>query len=177
MTREYPFKQRDYKRHEGGEQGGTGRQTVEAVDQVEGVGDGQDPQNRERQAHEPWQLMLAEEHGDIENAKTAHEQHGGGQRLHGELDVGADGVKIVIESQQENEGCRHQDGQQGLQRKRRVQARNVSGQERQPRNMLSEKEMKMATPPRRGRGWSADAFPEKESQPSRAGRRNPARSE
>ena len=119
--------QRNYECHKGGEQCRTCRQTVQTIDQVESVGDGQHPQNRQRQSHKPWQLMLTEQYGDVQNAKTTHEQHGGRDTLDREFDIGADSVEIVIHSQQENEGGGHQNGQQSLQRKSGVQVGNIRG--------------------------------------------------
>ena len=63
------------------EQGGAGGETIEAVNQVEGVGDGQDPQNGDGPSDEPGQLVIAEDDRDIDDPQAAHEQHGGGDDL------------------------------------------------------------------------------------------------
>ena len=49
-----------------GEQGGAGRQAIKAIDEIEGIGDGENPQNRERQPDEPGQLMFAKQHRNID---------------------------------------------------------------------------------------------------------------
>ena len=47
--------------------------------------------------------MRAKDYGDVENAQIAHEQHAGGDRLHGELQIRAGGKKIVIHAEQEDQ--------------------------------------------------------------------------
>src|SRR5208283_2617112 len=108
--------QRDYELDQRRKQGRTCSQTIQAVNQVERVGDGQDPQNGERQTNEPRQFVLTEQDGDIQNAQAANEEQSGCERLNSELDVGADRVKVVVDAEKKNDRRRHQNREHSLQR-------------------------------------------------------------
>ena len=101
-----PIQQRDDEGHQSREQGGSGGQAVEAVDQVERVGDGENPENGDGQSNDTRATVIAENDGDIDDPQAAHEQHGGGDALHRELEIRADAVDIVVHAQQKNERSR-----------------------------------------------------------------------
>ena len=100
----------------------------------------------------PGQAMIAEQDRDVDDPQTAHEQHGGGNALHGKLEVRADTVDVVVDTQQKNEGRRHKDGEQRLQGEGRSACVDCKRPKAPPCPCRQEKERKMATPPRRGRG-------------------------
>ena len=103
-----PMEQRHHERHQSREQGRSGGQTIEAVNQVERVGDGQNPHHGECPAYEPGQTVLAEQHRDVDDPQTTHEQHGGGDALHGKLEVRTDAAEIVVYTEQKDERRREQ---------------------------------------------------------------------
>ena len=66
--------ERDHEDDQRGEQRRAGGQSVQSIDQVEGIGDAEDPQNRERKPDKPGKMVAAEQNGKIENAKSARKQ-------------------------------------------------------------------------------------------------------
>ena len=72
------MQERDGEDDHRGEQSGSSSQAVEPVDQVEGVGNCQNPDDRGSQTNVPGQDAVAEQDGDIHDAQTAGVQHGGG---------------------------------------------------------------------------------------------------
>src|ERR1017187_10377961 len=109
-----PVEQSHHKSHQSREQGRSGSQTIEAVNQIKRVGDGDHPKNREGPSHEPRQLVVPEKHRDVDDAQTAHEQHRRGNALYRELDIRTDPAKVVVNAQQKDERRRREDGQQYL---------------------------------------------------------------
>ena len=109
-----PIKKGHHKNHQSREQGGTGGQTIEAIDQIKCVGDGQNPQNRAGQSNKPGQIVVAEQHRDVDDPQAAHEQHGRGNALHRELEIRTSSVEVVVHPQQKDECRGHEDYQQGL---------------------------------------------------------------
>src|SRR5208283_2389887 len=63
--------QRDNEGHQRREQGRACGKAIQAIDQVKSVGDGEDPQNGEGQAHEPGKLMGSEQNRDVDDAEAA----------------------------------------------------------------------------------------------------------
>jgi hypothetical protein len=61
-------------------------------------------------------MMIAEKYGQIEDAKTAREQHRPGHRLNRNFYVRADGMNIVIKAEPENQAAGQQNGEQGFER-------------------------------------------------------------
>ena len=59
--------------------------------------------------------MLAEQYRDIDDPQTAHKKHAGGKRLHRKLHVRTNAVKVVIDSEKENDRSRNQNCQQSFQ--------------------------------------------------------------
>jgi len=51
-------------------------------------------------------IHAPEEYGNIQDAETAHEQHGGGKTLNQELDRKGHAVKIVVDTEQGKRGMR-----------------------------------------------------------------------
>src|SRR5712692_5038783 len=80
------------------------------------MGNGKNPEDGERKADKPGKMTIAEEHGQIKNAKTTREEHGAGQRLHRELEVWPHRVDVVINTEQEYQTTRQQDRNQGFRR-------------------------------------------------------------
>ena len=101
------IQERDDKDDHRGEQSRSGRQAVESVDQVEGVGDCENPDHRGGETDVPREDAVAEQHWDVHDAETAEIQHGGGNSLHREFDVGADAAKIVVDTEQEDDSRGH----------------------------------------------------------------------
>ena len=105
-----------------GEERRTGGKSVESVNQVEGVRDGQDPYHGEQQSDVPGQRAIAEDNGNVHDAQTAGIQQCRGNSLHGEFHIRADAAEVVIHSKQKNDSCRQQDGRHRLQELRRMDA-------------------------------------------------------
>ncbi len=56
--------------------------------------------------------MVAEQHGDVDDPQTTHEEHGRGDALHGEFEIGTNAAEVVVYTQQKDEGCGSEDGEQ-----------------------------------------------------------------
>src|ERR1700756_1021141 len=110
-----------------GEQSGSGGQAVETVDQVKGIGDGQNPDDRDSKTNVPGEDTVAQQDGDIHDSQTAGVQHGGGNSLHREFHIGADAAKIVVHTEQKDDGRGYEDGSQRLQEVRRMQGGMTHG--------------------------------------------------
>ncbi len=121
--------ERDCEDDHRGEQSGSGGQAVEAVDQVKGIGDCQNPDDRGSETNVPGEDTVAQQDGDIHDAETAGVQHGGGNSLHREFHIGADAAKVVIHAEQKDDGRGHEDGSQRLQEVQRMQDRMTQGPE------------------------------------------------
>src|SRR5271154_1316275 len=97
------------KKHHSREQRRTGGQAIEAVDEIEGVGDRNHPQYGERQSDEPGQRARTEDQRQIEDAHSSGKQHRRRNRLYGKLQVRAGAVKIVVDTQTKNQAGRNID--------------------------------------------------------------------
>ena len=112
-----------------GKQSGSSGQAVETVDQVKGIGDCQNPDDRDSETNVPREDTVAEKYGYIHDAQTAGVQHGGGNSLHREFHIGADAAKIVVHTEQKDDGRGYEDGTHRLQEVRRMQGGMTHGPE------------------------------------------------
>jgi hypothetical protein len=62
-----------------GEQSRSGGQTVETINQAEGVGNRQDPYHRGGETDVPGEDAVAKKYRDVHDAQTAEVKHGGGK--------------------------------------------------------------------------------------------------
>src|SRR5208282_701656 len=98
--------QRDDKKHHGRKQGRSSGQPIQAIDEIEGVGNREHPQYRERQPDEPGQ-GVGKDQRQIENAHSACEEHGAGNRLHAKLQVWTCAVDIIVDAETKNQAGRN----------------------------------------------------------------------
>src|SRR6266404_5741194 len=75
---------------------------VQTINQVEGVGNSNDPEDREWKSEHPTELPGTEQHGQVQNPETSDKQHGGSNAFNNELKIRADRVHVVIEAEQEH---------------------------------------------------------------------------
>ena len=94
--------QGDDKKHHRRKQGRSGGQTIQAIDQIEGVGDRNHPQHREGQPDKPGQRVV-EDQRQIENAHSTGEEHGSGDRLHGKLQIRTCAAEIIVDAKTKNQ--------------------------------------------------------------------------
>jgi hypothetical protein len=72
---------------------------------------------------------VSEQDRNIYDSQTAGVQHGGGNSLHREFHIGADAAKIVVHTEQKDDGGGYEDGSQRLQKVRRMQGGMTHGPE------------------------------------------------
>src|SRR5580700_1826342 len=67
-------------------------------------------------------MVIAEQHWQIENSQTAREKHRTSHSLYCELEIGTDGVNVVINAKQEDQQARQQNCQQRFRGESKAQA-------------------------------------------------------
>ena len=157
--------QRNDKEHHRGKQRRSSSQTVQAIDEIECIGDRNHPQNRERQVDKPGQ-RVGKDHRQIENPHSAGEKHGPGKRLHSKLQIGTGTAEVVIDAETKNQTSGDIDAEKHLWRVSVEQTWEYE-RESQPQAQSDREREKNSDAPQSGQRRLMDM-------PSIRGRRNPA---
>ena len=125
------------------------------------------------QSDKPGQAAITEQDRDVDDAQTAHEQHGRGDALHGKLEVRADAAEVVVDAQQEDERGRARGWSTSVFKEKARCIRGLcSGPERGQAHAAGEGKKNGDAAQPRQRSWNADDVPAWELRPSRGRSRN-----
>src|SRR5262245_24246276 len=132
---------RNAENNQGREQCRTRGEPVQTINQVEGVGNANDPQNREWKPNSPAELLGTEQHGQAKNPETSSKEHRASNALYGELNVRTDGIDVVTEAQQENQCRRYNQDQECSKWSVQTEGRKISIGQKRNRNTHQEAEV------------------------------------
>ena len=83
-----------------------------SINEVESIGDGEDPQHGKRKANEPGKMVTAEKYRQVEDAKAAGKQHCARHSLNCNFYVRAEGMNVIINAEREDQTTGEQDREQ-----------------------------------------------------------------
>src|SRR5450631_348115 len=120
--------QRYDKKYHHRKQGRSGSQTIQTIDEIEGIGDRHHPQDRQRQSYEPGQRVVTEDQGQIENAHSAEEEHHSGNRLHSKFQIRTCSAEIIVDAETENQTGRNINAEERVESESFAQAGKDEGE-------------------------------------------------